>query len=598
LVGYKLSPLLWKKVRYGLSAGRVQSVAVRLVVDREEEREKFKAEEYWRIFSDLLVEKNAKECKKLIIEQQTAKQQTAKQQMANSKLEFAGIKFELVKVKGQRSKVEGKKGAEEIVNEVIDKKWIISDISKKETKRYPKPPFITSTLQRTAANIFGYSAKQTMGIAQKLYEAGLITYMRTDSFNVVSKELSKIRSLIKSKYGESYLNPKEVRYRSKSKSAQEAHEAIRPTDISKNSKALDLTRQEARLYDLIRNRVLACQMNPARAENTVLQITIDKYLFESRGQRVVFDGFLKAYPERISENILPEIKPKQELYPLKLIGQQNFTSPPPRYSEATLIKTLEKYGIGRPSTYAPIISTILARKYVEKEGKYFIPTEMGKVVTKLLKKYFDEIVDTGFTAGMEEDLDDIAKGDDNWVEVIRKFYKPFIKDVEKGEKNITSDEFKILGKSKYKCPECGKKMVKKIGRFGVFLSCADFPKCKGMRSVDGKTNKDKENEVKEELQSEEFQSKYLEAPKSGDGKIMVLKSGRYGKFWAHPDYPKVKEAKPLLLKEKCPKCGEPLVERRGKWGKTFVGCSGYPKCRYIKKAEDKRLKAKGLKTKD
>jgi DNA topoisomerase-1 len=222
---------------------------------------------------------------------------------------------------------------------------------------------------------------------------------------------------------------------------------------------------------------------------------------------------------------------------------------------------------------------------VIKEGRYFIPTETGKVVTKLLKKYFDEIVDTGFTAQMEKDLDEIAGGKNNYVQIISNFYKPFIKDVEKGEANITREEFTVIGKSKYKCPECKKAMVKKIGRFGVFLSCTDFPKCKGMRSLDGKTNEDKQKEDQLEASSDEFKNKFLPAPKAEDGKVMILKSGRFGKFWAHPDYPKVKEAKPLMLKENCPQCNEPLVERKGKWGKIFTGCSGYPKCRYIKKAE-------------
>ncbi|MFC1780596.1 DNA topoisomerase, partial [Patescibacteria group bacterium] len=446
-------------------------------------------------------------------------------------------------------------------------------------------------LQRTAVNLFGYPAKRTMSIAQKLYESGLITYMRTDSFNIVSTELKKIRSFIDSKYGSKYLNPKETHFRSKDKSAQEAHEAIRSTRISKSAKELGLTGQAQKLYDLIRNRTIACQMNPARIENTALQVKIDKYLFQSNGQRILFDGYLKVYHERISENILPEIKPNQELFPKKIIGEQHFTLPPARYSEASLIKTLEKYGIGRPSTYAPIISTILARKYVIKEGRYFIPTETGKVVTRLLKKYFDEIVDTGFTAQMEKDLDDIAEGKDDLVQIIGNFYRPFIKDVEAGEKNITREEFTVIGKSKFKCPECSKSMVKKIGRFGVFISCTDFPKCKGMRSLDGKTNEDKQKEDQLEAKSDGFKSKFLPAPKAEDEKVMVLKSGRFGKFWAHPDYPKVKEAKPLMLKENCPQCNEPLVERKGKWGKMFTGCSGYPKCRYIKKSNKSQPEA-------
>lgn len=586
LVGYKLSPLLWKKIRYGLSAGRVQSVAVRLVVDREEERDKFKAEEYWSVLADLAKDPCGKEVRKLIMKNEKLKDGN------NKGVEYKGIKFELVKIDEKKPKLTKEGDVQKILDYVAPKKWTISNIDKKETKRYPKAPFITSTLQRTCANFFGYPAKKTMGVAQKLYEAGHITYMRTDSLTIVPSELSKIRTFVKSKYGDKYLNPKTVVYRTKAKAAQEAHEAIRPSDVSKNSSSLHLTGDAKKLYDLIRNRTVATQMNPARVENTVLQVAIDNYLFQSQGQRILFDGYLKVYKERISENILPEIKLNQELYPEKLIGQQHFTQPPPRYSEASLIKTLEKYGIGRPSTYAPIISTILARKYVIKEGKYFIPTEMGKIVTRLLKKYFEKIVDTGFTAEMEDDLDKIADGKAEMTKILQEFYNPFIKDVESGEKKIDRDEFTILGPSKFKCPECGKAMVKKIGRFGVFLSCTDFPKCKGMRSIEGKSEEDKKKETQKEVKSSEFTSKYLPAPKAEDGTTMILKTGRFGKFWAHPDYPKVKEASPLLLKEKCPECGEALVERKGKWGRFFIGCSGYPKCRYIKTQKSKRKSQK------
>lgn len=574
LVGYKLSPLLWKKIRYGLSAGRVQSVAVRLIVDREEERDKFKPEEYWDILSDLLVKAVNKKPEKVIFKTDE-----------NEKLKFKGIPFELIKIDNKRVEISNEKEAQKIIDYIDGKKWIIADIKRKETFRYPKPPFITSTLQRTVVNLFGYSAKKTMMIAQKLYEAGLITYMRTDSFNIVKSELSKIRGFIKSQYGDKYLNPQEARYKSKSANVQEAHEAIRPTDVSKEPASLKLNGEQKKLYDLIRNRTLACQMNPAKVENTILGIKIDNYLFQSKGQRVVFEGYLKVYPDKISENILPEIKLNQELYPEKLIGKQHFTLPPPRYSEASLIKILEKFGIGRPSTYAPIISTILTRKYVVKEQKYFKPTETGKIVIKLLKKYFDNIVDTGFTAGMEKNLDKIAMGKVDKTDIIKEFYAPFIKDIEKGEKKITREEFTVLGPSKFKCPECRKKMIKKIGRFGVFLSCSNFPKCKGMRSVDGKSEEDKTKEAQKEVKSVDFKAKYISAPKASDGEEMILKIGRYGKFWAHPDYPKIKEAGPLLLKKKCPECGEPLVERKGRWGKVFIGCSGYPKCKHIVKSK-------------
>lgn len=581
LVGYKLSPLLWKKIRYGLSAGRVQSVAVRLIVDREDERDKFKADEYWKIFADLLAKKTKRKLKETIIKKSDSDEK-------QEKIECEGIKFEFARKRGRKIKIDDEKEAKNILKDLkVAKEWKIKDIRRKQSHRNPKPPFITSTLQRTAVNIWGYPAKKTMRIAQKLYEAGHITYMRTDSFNIVQSALKSIRSYLKNEFGDKYINKGKLKYVSKVTSAQEAHEAIRPTKIKKSSADLGLRGDAKKLYDLIRNRTIATQMPPAKVENTKLQVAADQYLLQANGQRILFDGYLKVYKEKVSENILPELKLGQQLYPIQIWGTQHFTAPPPRYSEASLIKKLEQFGIGRPSTYAPIISTILARKYVIKEGRYFIPTPTGKVVTKLLKKYFADIVDTGFTAEMEKDLDKIAEGKAEMAKVIKDFYKPFIKEVEAGEKKIKREEFTVLGPSKYKCPECGKKMVKKIGRFGVFLSCKDFPKCKGMRSKDGKSEKDKAKETAKEAASATFKRKYLAAPKAEDGKKMILKIGRYGKFWAHPDYPKVKEAKPLLLHEKCPECGEHLVERKGKWGKTFIGCSGYPKCRYIKKEKKK-----------
>jgi len=577
LFGYKLSPLIWKKIKYGLSAGRVQSVAVRLIVDREDERDKFDPKEYWSIFADLLTKYKQSEITREIVKKKDDKT-----------IKFKGIKFELVKINSKKVEIGNSRNAESIINKLPDKGWIIDDIIKKETKRYPKPPFITSTLQRTAVNLFGFSAKRTMRIAQSLYESGYITYMRTDSFNINKKELSKIRNYIRLNFGENYLSNKEIIY--KAKSAQEAHEAIRPTNISRTSDSIHNSTDAKRIYELIRNRTLACQMSNASIENTKVYIRINKYLFQASGIRTLFEGYLKVYKEVVSENLLPKLEKKQELFLNKVIGEQHFTSPPPRYSEATLIKTLEQFGIGRPSTYAPIISTILARKYVIKEGKYFIPTDTGKIVTRLLKKYFSEIVDTGFTAEIEKDLDEIALGKKEKYKVINIFYKPFIKKIKEGESKISRNEFTVLGKSSFKCPLCKGSMVKKLGKFGIFLSCKKFPKCKGMRSLDGKTDLERSKEVERETKTKEFLSKYLKAPDTSDGLKMVLKLGRYGKFWAHPDYPKTKESKPLMLKEKCPKCKEPLVERMGRWGKTFIGCSGFPKCRYIKKVKAKKAK--------
>ncbi len=586
LVGYKLSPLLWKKIRYGLSAGRVQSVAVKLVVDREREREKFKPKEYWFIIADVLKNKSKKRVQILYRKKNIHTSKDGE----SDKLLFKGIRFQLCKIGKKKAELKSEDTTRKVINSIKGGRWIVSDTDKKETFRYPKPPFITSTMQRKVSSLFGYSAKKTMRIAQRLYEAGYITYMRTDSLKIVGSELKKIRQHIDKEYGKKYLNKKIVRYKSSSKGAQEAHEAIRPTDITKSAKSIKLKGDQYKLYDLIRSRTLASQMSPAKVESSVIYVKIQNYLFRANGQRILLHGFLKAYTERITENILPKTDKGDELYPVKIIGEQHYTSPPPRFSEANLIKTLENYGIGRPSTYAPIISTILARKYVEKEGKCFKPTIIGEVVNSLLEKYFRYIVDTNFTADMEESLDEVAAGKKKRIQLIRKFFKPFKKDLKEAEKKISRDEFTIIGKSRFKCPDCGNRMVKKIGKYGVFLSCKKFPKCKGMRSIEGKSEADRNKEVQQLRKSSDFRNKYLPAPKADDGSKMILKLGRYGQFWAHQEYPKVKESKPLLLRQICPKCGSPLVERRGKWGKSFIGCSSFPKCRFIKKVSDKEKK--------
>ena len=572
LVGYKLSPLLWKKIRYGLSAGRVQSVALRLIVEREEERDKFESEEYWSL--EAMLEKDGKMVKdpSVII---------SLKEDDKEKEKIEGISFKLKKIDGEKASIDNKESAEKIIGNLKDSKWIVDSIKTKKRKKYPKPPFTTSTLQRTASSWFKFSAKRTMSVAQKLYEKGLITYMRTDSTNISKIALEQARKEIKDAYGDKYLPKKPKFYKTKAKVAQEAHEAIRPTDFGKKAKDLKLKGQNAKLYDLIYQRALASQMVPAQLEKARIDINVDKYDFRANGQRILFKGFLDLYPERVSENILPEIDKGDELNLLQIIAQQHFTQPPPRYSEASLIKILESYGIGRPSTYVPIIGTIQSRKYVIKEGRYFVPTDTGKVVIKLLKDHFSGIVDYDFTAEMENSLDEVAMGEKDWVKEIEEFYTPFEKLIEKKEEEIEKKDYTILGDAPkdIKCPECNALMKIKLGRYGAFYSCSKWPDCKGMRNKKGKSNED----IKNMVNKEEFKNKYQEAPKTEDGRDYELKSGRYGKFWAHPDYPKVKDAQPLKLKENCPECGNPLVERKGRGGKFFIGCSGYPKCRYIKK---------------
>ncbi len=576
LVGYKLSPLLWKKISFGLSAGRVQSVALRLVVEKEEERNKFKSEEYWSIESELLEKKDNK---KVNIEFLEAK----KEEIVEKKVKEVpnAIKFNLFKVNGKNPKISTRKDSEKIVDEVKDANWIISKIEKTESKRNPKPPFITSTLQQSGVNSLGFSAKRTMSAAQKLYEAGLITYMRTDSVAMSNLAINQARAFIQKEYGNKYIPEKPNYYRSSNKSAQEAHECIRPTDFSKTSINLKLDGDQKRVYDIIRARALSSQMVPARLMNTTIYIELQKYLFTANGKVVLFDGYLRVSKEKSEDTILPELKEGTELYLQALRAVQHFTEPPARYSEATLIKKLEELGIGRPSTYASIISTILARKYVEPEGRYLKPTDMGIVVNKLLTKYFANIVDYGFTAEMEDNLDKIAEGKLDWVKMLKDFYFPFEKEITLQDKKIDRSEFTQLGKSDEKCPKCGSAMIIKLSRYGKFLSCTKYPDCDGMLPLDSE---------KEEVLTLDTE-KYLAAPKTDDSRDYVLKSSKYGKFWAHPDYPKVKDSKPLLLKDKCPLSGHNLVERKGKWGKTFIGCSDYPNCKFIKQVKAKKQKA-------
>ncbi len=581
LVGYKLSPLLWKKIRYGLSAGRVQSVAVKLIVDREEGREKFKADEYWKI--NAFLDKEKKHKHRIVI-----KKSDEEEKKEISKLKAGLIEFSLSKIDGKNPELVNQKDIEKILNELEGEKWIVKELKKTESKRNPKPPFTTSALQQTASNTMGFSASRTMRSAQKLYEAGLITYMRTDSLNISNQAIESMRKYIKATYKDKYVPEKPNFYSTKSKVAQEAHEAIRPTDVSKTDVNLGLKGDEAKLYALIRKRTLASQMQPAIVENNKIVVNVKNYTFQATGQRVLFDGYLKVYPEKISENILPELKQNDVLNLGLLEGTQHFTQPPARYSEASLIKTLESLGIGRPSTYAPTIHTILVRKYVEKEGKYFKPTDTGRVVNNLLAKHFQNIVDVNFTADMEDDLDKVANGEADWVKMLSEFYRPFEKKLNEKQEAIKKEDFTVLAKSKVKCPECGKPMIVKLGRYGRFLSCSDFPDCKGMLGLDEEGNVEKDPE--EKIKDPEFIKTYLPAPQTEDGRSYLLKKGRYGQFWAHPDYPKVKDAQPLELRpEKVVELyGEPPVTkdkrqfllRNGKFG-PFWAHPDYPEVKEI-----------------
>ena len=532
LVGYKLSPFLWKKVAFGLSAGRVQSVTVRLVVEREREIEAFVPKEYWQIWAEL----KKRSALPVRVGAPTPGDPSSSDLVSESEppdvLGNASLKFKalLVERDGKplgKLSIKTKADAQKMLDVLKGAIYKVRDIKEEEIKKYPFPPFITSTLQQEAFRKLGFSAKKTMFLAQQLYEKGLITYHRTDSTNLSQLALNSIRKYIKEKYGKKYLPERARFYKTKVLKAQEAHEAIRPAYIKKskiqnpNSK---ITEDHQKLYDLIWRRTVACQMKEAILDTEKVQIEAKgktkNYTFLAEGQTVKFDGFLKVYPVGIREIFLPRLFINEILQLVKLYKEQHFTQPPPRYTEATLIKDLEKEGIGRPSTYAPIISTIYERGYVGRSGPYLFPKEIGFVVNDLLVKHFENVVDLKFTAKMEKELDEIAEGKKKYEEVCQNFWLPFSKNLAKKEKELKKKEL-TEEETEEICEKCGGKMVIKLGRFGKFLSCSNFPTCKN--------------------------------------------------------------AKPFikLTGEKCPKCKEgEIVERKNRKGQIFYGCSKYPKCDY------------------
>lgn len=558
LVGYKLSPLLWKKVRYGLSAGRVQSVAVRLIVERERQRKEFKPQEYWTIGGDF--ENN--EAKKIL---------AALEKKDGKKLEIAN---ELC--------------AKGIETDLKDDSFEVSDVVRSERKRNPFPPFKTSTLQQAASTLFGFPAKRTMRAAQNLFEQGLITYHRTDSFNLSSQFVQAARAFIKDQMGASYLPEKAIYYKTRAKGAQEAHEAIRPTGVKtpvKELKTRGLKIDEQKIYSLIWKRSLECQMKPAVYTQTAIIIgSVKGYVFSAAGSIIKFEGwlavgkFMGLEEENESLKELPKLKVGEELFLRKLNLDQHFTQPPARYTDASLIKKMEELGVGRPSTYAPTISTIQERGYVARDGRYFFPEDVAYVVNDLLVAHFPEIVDYDFTAKMEGDLDKIAEGEIKWVPVVKDFYEPFDKKLEQKEKILQKADITTLEETNEKCPECGKTLNVKLGKYGKFLSCSGFPACEFAKPI---------NDINGENSHEDFGI----CDKCGEGK-MVLKQGRFGKFLACGKYPSCKNTKPYLEKigMKCPECSEgeiilKMAPGKGRFpkggrGRIFYGCSNYPDCKY------------------
>jgi DNA topoisomerase-1 len=522
IVGYKLSPLLWRKVAKGLSAGRVQSVALRLIVEREREIQNFKPKEYWTIEAVLKSQnskiKNQKEFKAILVKKD------------GKKLDQFAIKNE--------------KEAKKIVKDLKDAEFKVSKIERKEAKRNPPEPFTTSTMQQVCWQKFSWSAEKTMQIAQQLYEMGYITYMRTDSLNLSELALEMAQDFILRNFGKNYYQ-KRI-YKTKSKVAQEAHEAIRPTDVEKTPEILSqkLNSQQLKLYDLIWRRFLACQMAQAIFDRTEVEILAKNYGFLAKGQILKFDGFLKIYPMKFEEEELPELEKGEILKVVKILPLQHFTQPPPRYTEATLIKELEKHGIGRPSTYAPILATIQERNYVKKdEKKRFYPTAVGILVNDLLVKHFPEIVDINFTAKMEDNLDKIANGERDWVETLREFYEPFNALLNKKYKEIKGAG--ILEKTEKKCPRCGSQLLIRVSKYGRFLACSNYPKCKYTFDLENSTG--------------------ILCPQCKKGEIIKRKSKKGKNFWGCSNFPKcdfVLWSEPTG--EVCPKCGSLLVKENKK----------------------------------
>ncbi len=467
IVGYKISPVLWKKVRRGLSAGRVQSVAVKLIVDREEEIEKFIPEEYWNIYVKLLDEKSKK----------------------TFEAKFYGKD-------GKKQEVHNKEQVDKILSGIENAKYIVEDVKKGEKKRNPAPPFTTSTMQQEASRKLGFTLKKTMSVAQGLYEGvkipekgtvGLITYMRTDSTRISEEARAAAKKHIVEEYGENYY---ENRYYKTNKEAQDAHEGIRPTyaDLEPDKIKESLTNDQYKLYKLIYNRFMASQMTVAVYDTMSVTIDANNYTFKANGQNLKFKGFMTLYVEGTDEKqeeevgIIPELEVKQEVKKQKIEPKQSFTEPPARYTEASLVKALEEKGIGRPSTYSPTITTILERRYIEKVQKQLMPTELGKVVNKLLVENFSDVVNVEFTANIENQFDNIAEGKENWRKMISDFYGPFEENLEKVEKELEHVEM-VEEVSDVKCEKCGRMMVYKYGKFGKFLACPGYPECKNTKAI-------------------------------------------------------------------------------------------------------------------
>jgi len=563
LVGYQISPLLWTKVKRGLSAGRVQSVAVKMICDREREIQVFEPEEYWSLTAHLKAK------------------------------EPPPFKARLAKVDNKKVELKNEQQTREIVSEIQGQPFRVLTITKKKKKKNPPPPFITSLIQQEAYRKLRFSAKKTMSIAQSLYEGielgdrghvGLITYMRTDSFRLSADAISEARDFIVQKFGKDYLPPKPNHFKSR-KGAQEAHEAIRPTSLELNPAEVSryLTKDQLSLYRLVWKRFVACQMNPAIIDQTQVEIKAGRGTFKASGSVVVFEGFTVLYQEdgaegeKGGEDQLPPLEKDEILKLIKLEPAQHFTQPPPRFTEATLIKALEENGIGRPSTYATILGNITDREYVAMENRLYRPTELGFLVTDLLVKSFPDILNTAFTAQMENDLDRIEQGEVAWSRVLKQFYESFQKDLTEAEKGMKGEIPTDIS-----CSKCGRPMTIKSGKNGLFLACTGFPECRNTANF----SRDEKGRIIPEATSETGEEA---GPCEKCGKPMVVKKGKFGPFLACSGYPdcrntrpietgEMKEMKTELTDTECKACGGRMVLKANRSGQRFLACENYPQC--------------------
>lgn len=576
LVGYELSPFLWKKVAKGLSAGRVQSVATKMIVEREKEILSFKSEDYASLSAEIEKEK-------------------------------ISFKAELFKINNKSlSRLELKKDlADKIKNEITSSSFIVTNYQEKESKKNSSAPFITSTLQQSANRHLGFSAKQTMSVAQKLYEEGFITYMRTDSLNLSEKFINDSRNWIENNLDKNYLPKAANIFKNKNKNSQEAHEAIRPTEVNNLPENLEkkLDKNEFKLYRLIWQRAVSSQISAAIISNTSIEFLVKSkennnlYLFKANGQTISFPGYLKVWPEKTKEQVLPKIKKDESFIPKSIEVNEHSTNPPARYSDASLVKEMEKYGIGRPSTYAPTINTIINRNYsIRDENKRLKPTDIAFVVSDLLTEHFKQIIDYGFTAKMEDSLDQIAIGEKSWQPIVSNFYSDFHKNLENKYNEINKKDIMPETETKEKCDKCGAPMVLKTSRFGKFLACSAFPDCKNIKKEKAVSGS-KEDLVDKEMSK--LEEKYKDEVCSKCGSQMKVKNGKFGPFLACSSYPKCKNIKNINEDNEkevvCPICEKGKIVKKFSRRGAFYACDNYPQCKnaYWGKPNGKKCKKCG-----